>query len=77
MTDKAKQRVRDVQDQTGWPYRHTKFLIQWLSYAVVTEAVDRAIAEKTNLDTLRASLGAQARAAQAAFVPASPGPRGA
>lgn len=69
MTDKSKgkHQVRDIQDQTGWPYQHTKFLIEQLGYSLVSEAVDSC--PPSGYDTLRADLAKKAREAQRAKVP--------
>jgi hypothetical protein len=66
MTSKSKSRgqVRDVQEQTGWPYQHTLFLVQQLGYGPVSEAVDACAPDK--LGDLRRELGDKARAAQRA-----------
>jgi hypothetical protein len=65
MTNKSKSKtqVRDVQEQTGWPYQHTKFLIEQLGYGAVSEAVDSCSPD--GYDDLRRKLGEQAREAQA------------
>jgi hypothetical protein len=59
--------VRDIQDQTGWPYQHTKFLIEQLGYSLVSEAVD--VCPPGGYDALRTVLGAKAREAQKTKVP--------
>ena len=64
MTDKSKAKVRDIQEQTGWPYQHTKFLVEQLGYGVVSEAVDAC--HSCGYDALRTELGAKAREAQRA-----------
>jgi hypothetical protein len=61
---KGKRQVRDVQEQTGWPYQHTLFLVQQLGYDPVSEAVDACAPDK--LDELRRELGEKARVAQRA-----------
>jgi hypothetical protein len=67
VTDKSKAKVRDIQGQTGWPYQHTKFLVEQLGYSLVSEAVDAC--PPGGYDTLRTELGAKAREAQKAKVP--------
>ena len=64
MTDKGKGKanVRDIQEQTGWPYQHTKFIVEQLGYGAVSEAVDAC--HSCGYDALRAELGAKAREAQ-------------
>jgi hypothetical protein len=61
---KGKGQVRDVQEQTGWPYQHTLFLVQQLGYGPVSEAVDAC--PQGDMDALRRRLGDEARAAQRA-----------
>lgn len=41
MTDKRKQKIRDIQDQSGWSYSFCMFLVDNLTYAVVSEALDK------------------------------------
>ena len=62
MTDKGKAKVRDIQGQTGWPYQHTKFIVEQLGYSLVSEAVDSC--SPGAYDALRTELGAKAREAQ-------------
>ncbi len=64
MTNKSKGKVRDIQEQTGWPYQHTKFIVEQLGYGAVSEAVDAC--HSCGYDVLRTELGAKAREAQRA-----------
>jgi hypothetical protein len=66
MTNKSKSKTetRDIQDQTGWPYQHTRFLLEQLGYGLVSEAVDAC--PQGQYDELRRKLGVEARAAQKA-----------
>ncbi len=73
MTDKSKRRIRDVQDQTGWGYQATMFLVQQLGYGPVTEEVDRVVAAKGDLEHLLKELGKRAKRAQKDRPPAEPG----
>jgi hypothetical protein len=59
---KGKTQVRGVQNQTGWPYQHTKFLVEQLGYGAVSEAVDSS--HSGAYDDLRRVLGERAREAQ-------------
>jgi hypothetical protein len=79
VTDKSKRRVRDVQDQTGWNYQQTVFLIQQLGYGKVTEEIDRVLSvgdptrKKLALEELLKLLAMRARQAQKDRPQAAPG----
>ena len=67
MTNKAKRKVRDIQDQTGWKYTFCQFLVSELGYAVVSEAVDACpLGDRKAYETLGDQLNEKARAAQKA-----------
>jgi hypothetical protein len=73
---KGKHQVRDVQDQTGWPYQHAKFLVEQLGYSFVSEAVDSC--PPGGYDVLRTKAREAQRIKAGSFVRVAPkvgGPR--
>lgn len=40
MTNKAKNRIRDIQHQSGWGYQFCHFLVSKLGYDTIYEALD-------------------------------------
>jgi hypothetical protein len=72
MTNKSKRRVRDIQEQTGWPYTAALFIVRELGYGVVSEAVDACPVDVQAYEALREKLAAQARDVQRARPKESP-----